>query len=330
MEFVYNKNNHIDDNKEIKEENKYSIIKTENLHKLVSKEDPNHIHKIIGFICFVNFIYQFFHTIFYGCTSMNSNSGLFLMFIHSLLSVSSMIFHIPLIRNKNAPMIYPEFRLHSIIFALRSVICFYFSYYNVALIYKILTCYLTMVCADIVSYKIPSKISNNKTTTMRDMPFDKNIDENKRKQISRFHSGMQVSATLYMLGNVHAIFFTLYPIQLSAFLMTLVRKNIITTNMWHRIYSFLLIINILCFNKLDISYVIIEIILFFSFIKLRFDYNVNKYISWTIIFNSYYIMNIFFEYLKVDYILCNTNFDIFIKGILIGNFIYDNMKHINL
>ena len=58
MEFVYNKNNHIDDNKEIKEENKYSIIKTENLHKLVSKEDPNHIHKIIGCICFVNFIYD--------------------------------------------------------------------------------------------------------------------------------------------------------------------------------------------------------------------------------------------------------------------------------
>jgi len=44
---------------------------------------------------------------------------------------------------------------------------------------------------------------------------------------------MQVCATIFMLGNIDSAFGPLFAIQLSSFLITLVRKNIIKTNIWH-------------------------------------------------------------------------------------------------
>jgi len=78
-----------------------------------------------------------------------------------------MIFHIPKQRIKGGPMIYPEYRLHSIVFALRSVVCYYLTYHGLPKIYNIGVCFVTMGLADITTYMYPSG-----TTTMRQMPFD--------------------------------------------------------------------------------------------------------------------------------------------------------------
>lgn len=308
-------------------------MNVENLHKLVTKEDPYHFHKTLGIITFFNFIYQFYHIFFYGNMSLNSPNGLYLLGLHGLLPISSLIFHIPAIRNPKAPMIYPEFRLHSIIFGLRAIICAYFVYYKINMSYRIFTCYLTMLAADIASSItnqeegiLDMNILSDKPrkTLIRNMPFDEseNISENQKGKVARFHSSMQVGATLYMLGSMDTAFFTLYGIQLPAFLMTLVRKNIIKPNMWHNIYTILLTSNILGYYSVPLSFIFCQIPLYFMFIHMRFNHKMNKYLAWSIIFQSYYILNyVFCEICPIDIIFTSSQ-ELYIKrGLILYNFI---------
>jgi hypothetical protein len=46
---------------------------------------------------------------------LNNSFSLFLIAVHGVLSISSLIFRLSMVRNPSKPMIYPEFRLHSIL-----------------------------------------------------------------------------------------------------------------------------------------------------------------------------------------------------------------------
>lgn len=298
-------------------------FRTENIHKLITKEDPYHIHKVAGFFCFANFTYQFYHMVQYGETAMDSVNGCWLMAIHGFLSTSSLIFHIPSIRNRTAPMIYPEFRLHSIVFALRAVFCFYLSYYRIHYIAKMAVCFATMIAADISSYV--TRTDDGKTL-IRAMPFEENTSEIAIKQIRRFHSSMQIGATLYMLGNTHTAFFTLYGIQLPAFLMTLVRKNIIRPNMWHSLYSILLISNIFCYFTLPVSFIFNEIAVFKLFERMRFEHRINKYVAWSICFFVYSQLHDLFDNWNMDSMAADM--ESYIQKGFIIYFIFTTQKYI--
>jgi hypothetical protein len=210
----------------------------------------------------------------------NSNA-LYLIGMHGVLSISSLIFHIPRIRNKGSPMIYPEFRLHSIAFALRSVFCCFLYYYNFSKIYHIYVCFITMIGADIITYYY--KDGN----TMRNMPFDENISIEDQNKITLMHSKSQIAATIFMIGNITTAYTPLFAIQIAAFLMTLVRKNIIKSNTWHKIYALSLWINIFSYITIEPGWIIIQILLYHLFIKMRFYYKMDKYKAWLLIFKIY-------------------------------------------
>ena len=276
------------------------IMNVHNLHKLATKEDAQHIHKTLGFICLFNFIYRFYLLFTSGSMNLNNLSGAGMVVVHGLLSGSSLIFHIPSQRNRAAPMIYPEFRLHSIIFAMRSVACFLLTYYKFHLFYKFAACYLTMLLADGVTYYISNKskfFASLKTvesgTTMRDMPFDSRISEEEQKQITLAQSSNQIGATLYMFGNLDSCFSPLLAIQLAAFLMTLVRKSIITSNMWHISYNVSLWAGIFVFNSFPPSFIFEMITSFYIFKTWRFSMRGNKYIGWSMVFAFMYFYNLF-------------------------------------
>lgn len=300
----------------------YQRVNLENIHKLNTKEDPYHIHKTIGIICLANFIYQYYHFFFYYKTSMDNSHGLYLIGFHTSLSVSSLMFYIPSIRNKSAPMIYPEFRLHNIIFALRAVICFLLSYYDFHFVYKIGVCFITMIFADIASHVTREKDQ----TLIRSMPFEGEISQETVSGIKRFQGSMQVGATLYMLGNIHTAFFTLYGIQLPAFLMTLVRKNIIKPNSWHSLYSILLISNVFCYLSLPISYIIAEIVTYHLFVQLRFEQKMNKYYAWSIAFSIYSILYKILFICRID--MLYQPFSSYIQKGIILYFILTSQKYI--
>jgi len=226
---------------------------------------------------------------------LDNNFALFLVGIHGVLSISSLIFHIPNIRNPIKPMIYPEFRLHSIIFALRSVIVCYQYYYNLSYIYPIITCYLTMISADLVSRQFNHEEKNGKT--MRNMPFDNSlVPLETQKEITKMHSIMQIGATTYMLGDIQSAFSPLLAIQLAAFLMTLVRKSIISTTTWHTIYSLTLWLNIFLFQTHQIGYIIIHQVMINNYVYIFFPRRINKYIAWTINFGIF----ILFKEIKIE------------------------------
>jgi hypothetical protein len=268
-----------------------------NSYKLVTKEDPTHIHKLLGGICLVHYIYRYFLLLTTGSMSLRTPFAYYMVGIHGLLSCSSMIFHIPKQRIKGGPMIYPEYRLHSIVFALRSVVCYYLTYHGLPKIYNIGVCFVTMGLADITTYMYPSG-----TTTMRQMPFDSSVEETKRKYIIMIQSFHQIGATLYMVANEDACFSPMFAIQLAALLMTLVRKSIISANAWHFIYNISLGINIFVYQSLSIQYIgwhigLVHLFFYWRFYLSRETANKegleiknvigNKYIGWTIVFLLY-------------------------------------------
>jgi len=248
--------------------------------KLFTKEDGHylHIHKILGSIVLISFIYRYSLLFTTGSFQLENRNGLYTLVAHGLLSGSSMIFRIPNLRNRLSPMIYPEFRIHSILFAYRSLFCCLAHYYNKHHFYPFFIIISTMIGADITTYFL------KQDSTMRSMPFPNDISEEKQKTIHFFHSSLQVGATIYMFENMDTAFGPLCAIQMAAFLMTLVRKNIIKSIHWHMIYSGLLIMNFLSFFSSSIGNICMSFILFRSFLFFRFYNKMNKYVAWSIVY----------------------------------------------
>ena len=260
------------------------MLEDTNLHKLITKEDTLHFHKVLGIFSLGHYIYRYNLLLFYGSMFINTPTDIAMVAVHGLLSVSSFIFHIPMKRHAKLPMIYPEYRLHSIVFALRSVACCFIEYSILSTnkyYYKIATCFGTMIVADIIThiYYVPGD------TTMRAMPFSETHQESDKKLVTHYHTMMQAGATMYMLYNMESAFSPMFAIQLAAFLMTLVRKNIIKPNTWHLVYSWALMTNALVYNSLPISQTIIIFIGVAIFDSLRVKLRMNKYVCWTIIFS---------------------------------------------
>lgn len=258
------------------------IIYNNILYKLITKEDPIYIHKFLGLISLLNYIYRYYLLFFYGSMFLHTQFDLVLIALHGCLSMSSLIFHIPQKRHSKLPMIYPKFRLHSIAFGLRSVICCFIDFYcgTYKLYYKIITCFGTMLLADLIT----KKYSEPKNTTMRAMPYCEHTSKEDIHNITNFHSNQQITATVFMLCNIESAFSPLFAIQFAAFLMTLVRKSIIKPNIWHLLYSWSLMINIFIFYSFSLSQVVNILIGIKLFRLLRIKFQTNKYLKWLITF----------------------------------------------
>ena len=208
-------------------------MKLENIYKLITHEDGFHVHKILGVFVLTHFIYRFYNVIFYNTTLLEKdNYTPFYILGHLLLSGSSLIFKLPKNRVNGKPIIYPEFRAHSILFAYRSLLSTLCFYYKLDIMFNQFLLFLTLIYADLITYYYKSD-----TKTMRNMPYDTFLtDEKEKKQISRIYGGMQVSATIMTMGNIHTAFTPAFAVQLAALLMTMVKKNILFLN--YLLFSF--------------------------------------------------------------------------------------------
>lgn len=284
----------------------------ENIKKLMTKEDPFHIHKILGIISLSHFAFRYYNLIYnFNSMNFNTNNDIYMLSFHFLLSTSSFQFIIPKTRNKSNPMIYPEYRLHNLIFSYRSIICTLLFYYKFSIIYNILICYLTMIGADIITYYYKDG------TTIRNIQFESNVTDETKKNIKIFNSKMQICATLFMLGNIDSAFGPLFAIQLSSFLMTLVRKNIIKTKIWHFVYGLSLMINVFINYSLRFDFIIFHFISVNLFSYLRFTKYYNKYLCWTIIYVLFLIYRLY---------PFTITYDTTIKTIFLIRYLYNNLS----
>jgi hypothetical protein len=289
-----------------------------NIYKLFTKEDGNyfHIHKILGSISLLNYSYRFYLWYNYNTMFIVPNfSNIILIFSHALLSASSFFFKLSSKRIRVTPIIWPEGRLHSIIFGYRSIfIIFIFfiywkTHYEVLNYVRGIIVILTIKCADYVTnyYKLELKILEENDSTMRKMPISSNISEKIINNLNIFYSISQIFATMNCIfaKNIERVFLVLFPIQIAMFLMTLAKKNIISSSGWHLWYSISLLINYF-FQLYSKKYYfdIIEKIIYFSlgisFTIMRLKYNYNKYYLWYFIILVHWI-SLFFYKFKIPY-----------------------------
>jgi hypothetical protein len=159
---------------------------------------------------------------------------------------------------------------------------------------------------------ITLKYNTNDKTTTRDINWE-NIPDNVKRGLKQYYAICQILAINSLIltdndktgsGVIEAAFLVMFPIQLSTFLMTLVRKSIITNIHWHIFYTlslvspYFLIINTLRSdgdgsdsgykNKLEIAKVYLPIL----YIIFRLQYNFNKYYLMFHIF----IINFYIQY----------------------------------
>ena len=252
--------------------------------KLITPEDPFHIHKILGIFCLGNFVYRWGCFLLYRDMFLTTNFGLISLCAHGILSASSLIFHIPQKRHQGKPMIYPEFRAHSIAFGLRHVlscIMFWFGYGDPLPHYML--CFATMFAADNISDRF---IETNKQTTMRNMPLDDTIDEVTQQANKLQQSKCQLQATMISLYTINSSFMPLLAIQGAAFMMTLVRKNLMTTLAWHRVYNVMLWICLAYMFDITVQSHMwaASIISYFMYTRVFFKYRTNKYMNWLCVF----------------------------------------------
>lgn len=222
------------------------------MSSLITEHDYLHIHKYLGIGCLVHYGYRFWLKFNYG--EMFISNNYYMPLVHLGLSLSSFIFKVPLIRYQNKTIIWKELQLHNIIFTSRSVFMIYHSlllnnpYFSNNFYY--LSRLGIILSHHYLADKITDKYQNKSLTTTRDIIYNSNntylIKLNKY-----FYGISQLVATTSLLlsKNPETGYLIMFPIQLSAFLMTLVRKGIISNNGWHYLYSLSLLLPYLLNSK---------------------------------------------------------------------------------
>ncbi len=210
---------------------------------LFTDHDKYHIHKIMGFGCLSHYAYRIGCKMLYGSMLFSNDSIVTYVtpLAHLSLSLSSLIFHVPTYRFNSKVIIWKELQLHNIIFTSRSVFMMYHTllmkttnpyYYYVRLAIVMAHHY----AADFVSGLYIEHTDTTKTTT-RDIPYSmKPLMEYATKN---YYAISQLIATYSMLRstNYDNGLLIMFPIQASTFLMTLVRKNIVSNDHFHIIYA---------------------------------------------------------------------------------------------
>jgi hypothetical protein len=215
--------------------------------------------------------------------------------MHGLLSTSSLIFDtVPKERVVGMPMIWQEYRVHNILFGIRSVltgmICslsIRFSHRSpiirpIAIWATCLVCLTTMIGADIATSKLRA---NDRESTTATMPYWDGCTKQRQKQFKVFYAYSQFMATFacFMMTNPAFSLAVLLAIQLASLLMTLVRKGLLTTRGYHMIYTATLIAPYFVAFRSILLTKTLELPIAFTIASVMFiirRHGVSKYMLW--------------------------------------------------
>jgi len=198
---------------------------------LFTHEDPFNVHKLLGFPCLVHFIgrtlslpYNPFNDMGFVASPLTA----VLCAMHLCLSCSSLVFKIPKVRIKEGSRIWPEFRLHSIVFACRSIACMMLVWLErrydpegpPRYWANVLIVFMTLIAADVATNSVDPASRSNTIRGLQTSAFTK-----------FGFSYMQFLGTCGCLVGLRAFaaqFAIVFIIQTYAFTLTLRRKNLIS------------------------------------------------------------------------------------------------------
>lgn len=257
------------------------MVNVEQVHRLATHEDPVLTHKVLGALVLGHIWYRMNLIFKLGDSGLATSAWTPIwMVIHALLHASSFQFKIPAKRNKHYNVIWPEFRLHSMIFAYRSVLAVLFAWMGGLQVLRGPLVIGTMLAADAVTAKY------GQDTTMRMNPYPSGTSPKFIKWHNLFYSASQFGATMaIMFRGADSAFLALLPIQTAPFLMTLVKKGIFTQGEWHAIYTWALLTNwvhALAGRSNDHNTIstLKYMTIFIGATVARLRYGVNKYKIW--------------------------------------------------
>jgi len=289
--------------------------------RLFTYEDSRfaHFHKILGLFTLFHFAFRLNHYYTYGDMGFHDQNlkwfNLLSYICHSLLHVSSFQFHISNKRNYRYNIIWPEMRIHTMLFAYRSLYVLFLHWIfintswfdimkdinierrNLFLALRGIIIVITMISADFITYfyrkkngDLESSEKKETSMTMRKNPYPEYFSKRYITFHNYFYSVSQVLATLNVMTSscMDKVFLILLPIQTAPFCMTLVKKGIINASSWHFYYSIALLINYMTpstkiYGIEEFGFVlprILYLILALYFSIGRFKFGMNKYILW--------------------------------------------------
>eukprot|EP01060_Flectonema_neradi_P002718 TRINITY_DN11728_c0_g2_i1.p1 TRINITY_DN11728_c0_g2~~TRINITY_DN11728_c0_g2_i1.p1 ORF type:complete len:488 (+),score=44.14 TRINITY_DN11728_c0_g2_i1:53-1516(+) len=242
--------------------------------KLFTDHDPYNIHKILGLIVLVHYLYRFDSCFRYGQAFglQDVRLEILLVVLHGVLSLSSLLLPLPESRNHTAPMIWKEFRFHSILFANRHV--FFTVLYLLDLngsfdvvwqlllsdptatsiltkdfdytITSLSACFLSLtikasllvLTCNIADY-ITQHYGNKTERTTNSMAYPDSVTEEDRKVVKKLYADRQFYATIWcVFGSPLLAFAPMFGIQIAPLMMTFVRKGLMKGIWYHRYYAF--------------------------------------------------------------------------------------------
>lgn len=214
-----------------KEGNAVSLKSKTWQEKLITHEDAFHHHKILGILVLIVMLTRF------AMAGKETDMGFLshpqftipTLLLHTLLNVSSFHFRIPLRRIKDGTRVWPEYRMHAAIFALRSsltILLYYFERiyhwepnYNM----NFLIVMVGLLATDLASYSVTTKYQSRSVRDVETHPLNKFAI-----------SFIQFTATAGMLFGVrrHALPYSyICVVQITPFLGTLRRKQVLTSKL---------------------------------------------------------------------------------------------------
>jgi hypothetical protein len=262
--------------------------------RLLSSHDPYHIHAILGLFSLLHYLYRYGLLALTGDAFPPSEPRLRASMgvaLHGVLSVSSLMLPLPKNRNMNAPMIWRESRLHSIIFSLRHV------FTTLITINKMWpTGKLTGVTARLAALLVPVACASEVTRRMgsreqrstNSMSYPKGVSDVHVARIKFRYASNQFGASVAaVLPDATINWSPLLAIQIAAFLMTLVRKSKASAATYHRVYALSLWINFAVVaarvytspDKLDPPWVLFAFLMMPN--RLRISLRAPTWLCWT-------------------------------------------------
>ena len=242
---------------------------------LITHHDPFHVHKILGVLALLHFLYRLFNvlTTGYAFTAWETQEGgrwapLLAIALHGLLSWSSLLLPLTKKRILTAPMIWPEFRLHSIAFASRHVLgtaaCLLglwtvgsqqeqIDFGSVtsdtmlpAIVQRLYTLAVRSALVLGTSHAagiITKHMGSAEDRTTNSMPYPPGTSAALGQQFKAFYATAQFHATTQAVaGDATMAFTPLFAIQGAPLLMTLVRKGKVGATLYHVVYTLTLLV----------------------------------------------------------------------------------------
>eukprot|EP00037_Helgoeca_nana_P001665 m.28472 g.28472 ORF g.28472 m.28472 type:complete len:320 (+) comp12020_c0_seq3:554-1513(+) len=211
---------------------------------LITSHDPFHIHKLLGLLVLFHFLYRiglaFLYADAFPATEARSVQIGWVL-LHGALSWSSLLLPLPQKRNFSSPMIWPEFRFHSIAFVTRHVVATVVTLAGLwpdSFLHEALCKTALLVATVYAARLITDRFGDRERRTTNAMPYPPTVGAPEVANIKLNYTSAQFLATMHcIMGDPTMCFLPLLGLQMAPLLMTLVRKGIVSSATYHRVYS---------------------------------------------------------------------------------------------